>query len=750
MFISDNPIISTEEDILGRTKFSFALGETILSLEDSRSIVIGLYGAWGAGKSSVINLMREKIRKIKGGGNAEILFLHFNPWNFSEQNQLITSFFNELANKLEFTDKSEQARSIAKKLKLYSSFLSATESVTGVLQYVFPISFAFVSAIIFASAYTVRLREIAMMGGCVFAVLSVLSLIFKKTLLSVGDFFLEKSSYSKKTLEEIKDDLSAAILERGKKILIVIDDVDRLTPKEMKQIFQLVKINADFPNTIYLLPFERKIIEENLSEQKGISGKEYLKKIVQVDFDLPDAQKNRIYKFLFKQLDLIIKDIPENEWDQTYWGNVFHSGFSHFFQSLRDVKRFINSLNFNFRLVKIEGVPDLNPVDFIAIEAIRVFEPDFYYSMRLKKSLFTSTDSSSYSRDEKDKKRKEEIEGLLSSVNPAIRNMIFEIFPQIKGLYDNCLYGLESQRVWERERRVCASTLFERYFILDVPEGEIAKFEADAVLNLTTNHDGLVKELKRYVADGRIANLLDLLEGYVERFDLKNAETITTALLDIADDLPEDRAAFSYIDSNMRLMRIIYHYLKRFKDSHESEKVLKKAILNSTGLYGCVHNIGTELQGIEKESSGFRLITKESAQEFKNICVSKIAAFKDSPKLRRSTHLSYLLLAWSEWGGGEAASDFARTLLQKDEDLISLVKAFLHRSYSKSSGDYISKEKKRINYKGMARFVKLEEVKQRVGELNLNILNGEEKEAIELYLRDYDKRDREIGFFDDD
>jgi len=57
-----------------------------------------------------------------------------------------------------------------------------------------------------------------------------------------------------KTLNDLKKDLNDLLQKRKKKLIIVVDDIDRLNHKEIKQMLQLVKINADFPNTIYLLP----------------------------------------------------------------------------------------------------------------------------------------------------------------------------------------------------------------------------------------------------------------------------------------------------------------------------------------------------------------------------------------------------------------------------------------------------------------------------------------------------------------
>ncbi len=69
--------------------------------------------------------------------------------------------------------------------------------------------------------------------------------------------------------------------------MVIIDDIDRLTAAEIRQIFQLVKLSARFPYVVYVLAFDRDAVAEALSELGVTSGEEYLEKIVQVSFDLP-------------------------------------------------------------------------------------------------------------------------------------------------------------------------------------------------------------------------------------------------------------------------------------------------------------------------------------------------------------------------------------------------------------------------------------------------------------------------------
>ena len=95
MFRSDLPIKSSNEDLLSRSGFSIALAEAILAYSNKESIVTALYGAWGAGKSSVVNLVLERVDKDPI--DSRPILVKFNPWNYSDQNQLVEQFFRSIS-----------------------------------------------------------------------------------------------------------------------------------------------------------------------------------------------------------------------------------------------------------------------------------------------------------------------------------------------------------------------------------------------------------------------------------------------------------------------------------------------------------------------------------------------------------------------------------------------------------------------------------------------------------------------------
>lgn len=755
VFLSDAPITSEADDVLGRKKFACALSKNILRYKDQNTIVIGLYGKWGCGKSSIINILLGDIKKAKElPENQKPIIIEFNPWNFSEQDNLTSVFFKEIANNLKLVDHSKNAEDISEKLKLYGYFFSSAVLISNALRVIIP-AFIFVLGLFVFGIAFFKLYLIAWIAGALCIGLSVVMTFSKRLLSSISDLLLQYSRLKEKTLKQLKDEINTLILERKKKFLIIIDDIDRLNTKEIKQIFQLVKLNADFNNTIYLLAFDREVVEKNLEEQKGVSGKEYLEKIVQVNFDVPLVQQQRLRAYLLNQLDLIIKPVPEKYWDATSWGNLFHSGFKDFFLSLRDVKRYINSLKFNFSLIHHKDSIELNPVDFIALEAVRVFAPGVYDAMRGESRLLTETNDGSTRHDD-EQERKQHVDVIINKADERLRESVKEImlhlFPQIRRLYSKTEghYGSSWQEKWRAELRICSSDLFDRYFILDVPEGELSQYEIDSLIDATSDQQAFAMLLAEHLDKGAIGKVLLRLTDYTGSFNLDYTQNIIIPLIDISDRLPEEIVGFLGTGMDMQIMRIIYHYLKRIEDKAKRSNSLKEAIKNSKGLFACVEKVSIEIQGIEKNSGNERLIAESEVQEFKNLCLDKIRRFAREEQLNKHRKFGYIIYDWIRWGGKEEVQKYISEIALTEDGLISIIKAFLAQSQSMGMGDRVPKLKWRILYKNLKDFVDLDKAKERLEKVDVSKLSEREKLAVEVFLKYFVNKDRADSFDDED
>lgn len=397
-YLADTPIWSLREDRLGRSRFAKHLGDAILAWD---SIVIGLYGRWGLGKTSILNMVVDHIEeKTKNlPGDKQPLILRFNPWNFSEQNQLIRMFFHELSVLLGHKDKSKRAKILGKKLENYARFFEPFALIPPVGSW---------------------------------------ATVIAKLLTAVGRSSWQWGQLKEQDLAGLREEINRLLKERQNRMIIVIDDIDRLNPIEIKQIFQLLKLNADFPNTIYVAAFDPEVVASALGASYQMPGKEYLEKIVQISFDVPPIDPPRLARIFFEELNKTVVSVPQENWDQLRWGNLYHSGLKMLLNTLRDVKRFVNGLRFDLSLV----LGEVDPVDLIGIEGIRIFAPTTYQLIAQNKDLFTGTDR----RENADTLRQQYEEIFLQTPEPireAVCQICRQLFPQLAYAYENVSYGTD-------------------------------------------------------------------------------------------------------------------------------------------------------------------------------------------------------------------------------------------------------------------------------------------------------------------
>lgn len=116
-----------------------------------------------------------------------------------------------------------------------------------------------------------------------------------------------------------KAKISKALAKADRRVLIVVDDIDRLTPPEMLEVFKVVKALDDFPNVLYLLSFDREVVAEAIGNAVNASGVAYLEKIVQAAFELPIISQAQLNTHFSQELNTCF---------QPYVRSMLHPGTS--------------------------------------------------------------------------------------------------------------------------------------------------------------------------------------------------------------------------------------------------------------------------------------------------------------------------------------------------------------------------------------------------------------------------------------
>lgn len=722
MFRPDLPIKSSKDDLLARASFSRALADAVISYDNKDSVVTALYGSWGSGKSSVVNMVLERIEEVSSSMATEKrpIIVKFNPWNYSDQNQLVGQFFRSLSVALKRGEPGEDAKKAGEQLEAYSEFFKPLALIPD------PTGF-----------------------GAWLA--TVMAVVLKKVGVATSAWGKLKS----KDLDQIRKDLDALLAKKQRKIVIVIDDIDRLNNVEIRQIFQLVKALGDFPNTVYFLAFDRDVVVKALSHVQEGSGDEYLEKIVQIPFQLPSISKSEVEKVLFGQLDELIKDLPEVMWDHTHWGNVYQGGLRFFFTTVRDVTRYINSLRFSFAMVKDE----LNPVDFFAVTALQVFEPAVYERVRENPDLFAGVLNAGHqSRDVELQQAKVRCDEVISrSVilsKEKLRELLTELFPKLESIYNNMGYGSDFLAGWRKNRRICSPDKFEIFFRLSIPSGEISEREIETTITLASSESAFSEKLLELNETGRVLRFLERMGDYTEEaISPEHIPAVITVLMDLGDLFPEGQGGIFERDTSMKVMRLLHQLSQRYESQDKRYDVFHVAIertnrslytvVREVGLLGQQHGklrVNSEPADLEEK----RTVSPEHLAELEKLAAAKIGEWAKDGRLRVHPNLVSILYMWKQWSeeGGNRVATFVDEMIKDDEGLLTLISAFESKAFVQGMSDHVGRIEYRIRLKSIDDFVPVKSIEPRLRAIasstGYSSMTSERQRAVKTFLNAVD------------
>ena len=187
--------------------------------------------------------------------------------------------------------------------------------------------------------------------------------------------------------------------KKERKIIVIIDDIDRLSNEEIRLVFKLINSVANFPNVIYLLSFDKDIVVKALEKVQEGNGDEYLEKIIQIPISLPEVKKEKINIVLFNKLDELLEISGAKFFEQSYWQSAFPKCIEPFINNLRDVNRLYNVISFKLNSISSET----NFVDIVAISTIETFCPQIYQWIKDNRGILVGDPWANISNNQKSK-----------------------------------------------------------------------------------------------------------------------------------------------------------------------------------------------------------------------------------------------------------------------------------------------------------------------------------------------------------
>ena len=499
MFYSDKPINSNSEDKLNRKGFAKLLADTLVHLDSKDTFTVGLFGKWGCGKTSLVNMTLAEIENIQADDEPEkqIIVVHFEPWNFTDTNQLLTQFFVRLAN--EFQKKGDKnLTKIGKALESYSDAFGLLEWIPGV-------------------------------GG---PIASVSKWGFSR----LGQK-MQKGLDERDVLKQ-KDQVIQLLKAQSNRVLVILDDIDRLSKEQICYIFQLITSVARFPNTTYLLVFDKEIVVEALKNVQSGNGQDYLEKVIQMPIQIPDIQRSDLRNILFERLDGIIADFQELGYNQKHWQQLFGSCVDPFITHLRDINRLCNALRF-----KLTGISsEIDFTDMIALSVLEIHHPLVYEWVKSNKPILTGEND--YSKLGVDRTQKEwlayytEIFSRLvllerpdvsdESETKLVVKFLADLFPYF-GYKVGMTYEVYDKAQFNRNNQIAHPDRFDRYFQLDMDS--IAYKTAD-VRNViySLDEDEIMAFLLAQEEKGTSYELLEDISARISELSGDRTKTLIRAL----------------------------------------------------------------------------------------------------------------------------------------------------------------------------------------------------------------------------
>lgn len=555
----DNPVHDAADDTLGRLRLAKSFAQQVLSLDASEGLVVGVLGAWGSGKTSFINLARDD---LEAGASA---VLDFNPWMFSGAEQLVESFFIELSAQLKLRP---DLAEVGKGLEDYGEAFSGLAWVPLV------------------GPWIERGR--------------LATKIFSKLL-----------QRRKEGVGGRRARLETVMRSLDRPIVVILDDIDRLSTSEIRDVFKLVRLTASFPNMIYVAAFDRRRVEDALGEQ-GIPGRDYLEKILQVARDLPAVPTHVLHREILTAVDASITGIDDpGPFNESVWSDIFIEIISPLVRNMRDVRRYAATVPGTVRI--LEGQIAL--ADVLALEAIRVFAPDVFSRLHLAVEGLTATKDVSYGGGTEPSHLKEQVDGLLAAAgrhSEAVRAMITRLFPAAQRHIGEGHYGADWKSAWLKERRVAHDDVLRLYLEGVAGEGLRAFNDAEHAWTLLDDREALDSYL-RSLEPERLQDVVAALEAYQDEFVQHHVVPGAVVLLNLLPDLPERRRGMLDLDTRMVVGRVVYRLLRVVEDQSALAEMVRE-ILPDLKTLSARSELITDVG--YREGAGHRLVSVADATAF--------------------------------------------------------------------------------------------------------------------------------------
>lgn len=563
--LGDNPIRDAKEDVLGRDEVAESFVKHVLELNVSEGAVVGVFGPWGSGKTSFINLAKAKFKAL---GNP---VFDFNPWMFSGTEQLVQRFFTELSSEFNIRVNSKLAKIGKEIIKVLIKYAPVILDKCG---------------------YTPGISLLTEVLG-------------------------ESLQDGKKEIKGQREKLSKALEREFEKQrgIVVLDDVDRLTTAEIRTIFKLVRLTANFPNLVYIVACDRFIVEKAL-EEDGLPGRDYLEKIIQLPYNLPEVPSQILQKQIGESVGAIYQDEKSTHstpFEQADWYFVFLGIVEPLVRNMRDVRRYNAAVRGT--LINLGGRVEL--ADVLGLEAVRIFLPDVFRRLPIVIDRITvDSPSGKEARDIKDRSKElasdkseneeqKEIEELIEVAGTERQEIVKQM---LHHLFTDPRNSLPEEELLQRRR--VAHKYILHFYLERVPGPDLSAPEkAKEILASMHDRDAMDRCIRSSKPEEWPYIIGRLPSSSPDQFRLDHVEPGIIVLFNLFPDWPKNYQLGG--PARMNVGKVARALLDQLQTPEEVEAIIRRVLPELSSLYS-----KKELIYLVGHQEGNGLISKKMEAEF--------------------------------------------------------------------------------------------------------------------------------------
>ncbi len=713
-FNPDAPIAEAKQDRFVFSPFAQGLARQIANYDHFHSFTIGICGPWGSGKTSLINLVCEALEKDlqNGGHNEHAVILPYSPWLVGNRDALLRELLPAVANGIrkQVPEKKRtfELKTALKFLDLYGRAIKGVELGLGV-------------SIATATAFGVAVSPwLASAVVCVGGIVKFLPWVKPKPA----------------TLDELRKSAQAALQVAKVRVLVIIDDLDRLDPSEIVEMARLIRSTLDLPHMTFLIAYDRHQVAQSISAELKVDGANYLEKIVQLQVDVPAIAPFDLARTLGEELQIIFGNLDEEQVENVRTA-LWDGAKPLFLRKPRDVARIANAVSFGWSMVNRE----LDPGDLLFITCLRIQAPKTYqwcwqYCMQYFANdqlvLGHRNDIDKFQElliqaCEEDDIERDTLLRVLGSLLPGIEP--FSLTHDQTELFN--ARDLQQAAASMRDHRLASPEHWRKYFDLvdgryGITDRDFATFLDEAVSNSRAAMQSLIEYARPAATDPSgirsSERLLDRLraEAHGGALDARQRVAIVSVMSNALDEIEKSVGPATLFGvSQYELARWALRDLLQPLEAEDRVAALRDAASNGAAISWLSYVLRGELirlrEGREQESRGEALLSEADLNAVNAVLLRRIREVAASGNLLDLDPLVDPLLFWFDI---DDSRDHLRQAVENavsdDADFVKFLLSLKHLVRS-TAGDYW-----RIDNSLVSRFYDIERAVERLQQ----ILNG--------------------------